>query len=47
MAKVEQKQVVVNQIKEKLNGASSILLVDYRGLTEYGWQELKQILEAL
>ena len=33
MAKVEQKQVVVNQIKEKLNGASSIALVDYRGLT--------------
>ncbi|MHC1749845.1 MAG: 50S ribosomal protein L10 [Cellulosilyticaceae bacterium] len=33
MAKVEQKQVVVNEIKEKLNGASSILLVDYRGLT--------------
>ena len=33
MAKVEQKQVVVNQIKEKLNGASSVLLVDYRGLT--------------
>jgi len=33
MAKVEQKQVVVNQIKEKIVGASSILLVDYRGLT--------------
>ncbi len=33
MAKVEQKQVVVNEIKEKLNGASSVLLVDYRGLT--------------
>lgn len=33
MAKVEQKQVVVNEIKEKLNGASSIALVDYRGLT--------------
>lgn len=33
MAKVEQKQVIVNQIKEKLNGASSILLVDYRGLS--------------
>lgn len=33
MAKVEQKQVVVNEIKEKINGASSILLVDYRGLT--------------
>ncbi|WP_054739589.1 50S ribosomal protein L10 [Cellulosilyticum ruminicola] len=33
MAKVEQKKVVVDEIKEKLNGASSILLVDYRGLT--------------
>lgn len=33
MAKVEQKQVVVNEIKEKINGATSILLVDYRGLT--------------
>lgn len=33
MAKVEQKQVVVDQIKAKLEGASSILLVDYRGLT--------------
>ena len=33
MAKVEQKQVIVNQIKETLNGASSILLVDYRGLS--------------
>lgn len=33
MAKVEQKQVIVNQIKDKLNGASSVLLVDYRGLT--------------
>lgn len=33
MAKVEQKQVVVDQIKAKLEGASSVLLVDYRGLT--------------
>ena len=33
MAKVAQKQVVVDEIKEKLNGASSVLLVDYRGLT--------------
>ncbi|MDF2801719.1 MAG: ribosomal protein [Anaerocolumna sp.] len=33
MAKVELKQVVVDEIKEKINGASSILLVDYRGLT--------------
>ena len=33
MAKIDTKQVVVNEIKEKLNGASSITLVDYRGLT--------------
>ena len=33
MAKVEQKQVVVDLIKAKLEGASSVLLVDYRGLT--------------
>lgn len=33
MAKVEMKQVVVDEIKAKLNGASSIVLVDYRGLT--------------
>lgn len=33
MAKIEQKQVVVDQIKAKLEGASSVLLVDYRGLT--------------
>ena len=47
MAKVEQKQVVVNQIKEKLNGASSILLVDYRGLTvEQDTQLRKELREA-
>lgn len=33
MAKVEQKQVVVNEIKEKLEKASSAVLVDARGLT--------------
>lgn len=33
MAKVEQKQVVVNEIKEKLATASSMVLVDARGLT--------------
>lgn len=33
MAKTELKQVVVNEIKEQLNGATSILLIDYRGLT--------------
>lgn len=33
MAKVDLKQVVVDEIKGKLEGASSVLLVDYRGLT--------------
>ena len=33
MAKIETKQLVVDQIKSKLEGASSIALVDYRGLT--------------
>ena len=47
MAKVEQKQVVVNQIKEKLNGASSVLLVDYRGLTvEQDTKLRKELREA-
>ncbi len=33
MAKVEQKQVVVNEIKGKLKDAKSAILVDARGLT--------------
>ncbi len=33
MAKVEAKQVIVSEIKGKLDGASSVALVDYRGLT--------------
>ncbi|MCL2573149.1 MAG: 50S ribosomal protein L10 [Defluviitaleaceae bacterium] len=33
MPKIEQKQVVVNEIKEKLDKASSIVLVNARGLT--------------
>ena len=33
MAKIETKQVVVDEIKSKLEGASSIAVVDYRGLT--------------
>jgi len=31
--KIEQKQSIINEIKEQLNGASSIVVVDYRGLT--------------
>lgn len=33
MAKVEKKQVVVNEIKEKLEKAASVVMVDSRGLT--------------
>ncbi|MGL4362165.1 MAG: 50S ribosomal protein L10 [Cellulosilyticaceae bacterium] len=47
MAKVEQKQVVVDAIKEKLNGATSIALVDYRGLTvDQDTQLRKELREA-
>lgn len=42
MAKVEQKQVVVNEIREKLNGAASAVLVDYRGLTVEQDTELRK-----
>lgn len=33
MPKIEQKQVIVNEIKEKLNKAASVVLVDARGVT--------------
>ena len=33
MPKIEQKQVVINEIKEKLDRAASVVLVDGRGLT--------------
>lgn len=33
MPNIELKQTSINRIKEKLEGASSIVLVDYRGLT--------------
>lgn len=42
MAKLEQKQAVVNEIKEKLNGAASVVLVDYRGLTVEQDTELRK-----
>ncbi|NLP46441.1 MAG: 50S ribosomal protein L10 [Epulopiscium sp.] len=42
MAKVEQKQAVVNEIKEKLQGAQSAVLVDYRGLTVEQDTELRK-----
>ncbi|RRD96449.1 50S ribosomal protein L10 [Clostridiales bacterium COT073_COT-073] len=42
MPKVEQKQVIINGIKEHLNGASSVVLVDYRGLTVAQDTELRK-----
>lgn len=33
MPKIEQKQVIINEIKEKLEKAASVVLVDGRGLT--------------
>ncbi|MBQ4347310.1 MAG: 50S ribosomal protein L10 [Firmicutes bacterium] len=33
MPKIEQKQVIINEIKEKLDRAVSVVLVDARGLT--------------
>ena len=47
MAKVEQKQVVVNEIMEKLEKATSAVLVDARGLSVAEDTELrKQLREA-
>ena len=33
MAKVELKQPIVEEIKAKIDGAATVVLVDYRGLT--------------
>lgn len=47
MAKVELKQPIVQAIAEDINGAQSIVLVDYRGLTVAQDTELrKQLREA-
>ena len=47
MAKLEQKQAVVSEIKEKLSKATSIVLVDARGLTvEQDTVLRKQLREA-
>lgn len=42
MAKVEKKQVIVNEIKEKLDGAKSAVLVDARGLSVSQDTELRK-----
>ena len=47
MAKVELKQPIVDEISELLNGAASVVAVDYRGLTVAQDTELrKQLREA-
>ncbi|MDD4843721.1 MAG: 50S ribosomal protein L10 [Anaerotignum sp.] len=47
MAKIEQKQVIVNEIKEKLEKAASVVMVDARGLTvEQDTVLRKQLREA-
>jgi len=40
--KIEQKQTVIDAIKEQMNGASSIIVVDYRGLTVEQDTELRK-----
>lgn len=44
MPKIESKQVVVNEIKEKLENASSLVLVDARGITVSEDTELRRSL---
>ena len=48
MAKVELKQPIVQEISEAINGAASVVVVDYRGLTVAEDTELrKQLSHAL
>lgn len=42
MPKIEQKQTIIEAIKEQMNGASSIIVVDYRGLTVEQDTELRK-----
>jgi large subunit ribosomal protein L10 len=42
--KIEQKQTVIDSIKEQMNGASSIVVVNYRGLTVEQDTELRKTL---
>lgn len=46
MAKIEQKQVVVNEIKDKLSKAASVVVVDARGLTVEEDTKLRRTLRA-
>ncbi|MFV0440187.1 MAG: 50S ribosomal protein L10 [Lachnospirales bacterium] len=42
MAKIEAKKVVIDEIKEKISKASSVVLVDYRGITVEQDTELRK-----
>ena len=44
MAKIEAKQVVVNEIKDKLNKAQGVVLVSARGLTVAQDTEMRRAL---
>ena len=46
MAKVELKQPIVTEISEAINGAASVVVVDYRGLTVAQDTELRKKLRA-
>ena len=46
MAKVELKQPIVQEISEAINGAQSVVVVDYRGLTVAEDTELRKQLRA-
>ena len=44
MAKIEEKQPIVAEIKEAIDGAASVVLVDYRGLTVAQDTELRRVI---
>ena len=46
MAKVELKQPIVQEISDAINGAQSVVVVDYRGLTVAQDTELRKKLRA-
>ena len=47
MAKVELKQPIVDEIKAKVEGAATVVLVDYRGLTVEQDTKLRKGLRAV
>ena len=44
MAKIEEKKPIVAEIKEAIDGAASVVLVDYRGLTVAQDTELRRLI---